>query len=70
MTFTDLPVRVIGYPSTGYLGRGKGVLLGAYLSGREAREFGSLPPSTQVSKAVDYGAIIHPGSTVRISRAA
>jgi monoamine oxidase len=60
ITYTDLPIWQIGYPSTGYHGSGKGVLLGAYTFGPYAFEFTSLPPEERVKKAVAWGAEIHP----------
>jgi len=60
ITYTDLPIRVIAYPNTGYHEAGKGVLLGGYMFGPNAFEFTSLPPAERVRKAVEYGAQIHP----------
>jgi len=60
ITYTDLPITNIGYPSTGYFGGGKGVLLGAYLFGPNATEFTALAPQDRVKKAVEYGSQIHP----------
>ena len=60
ISYTDLPISMIGYPSTGYLSGGKGVLLGAYSFGPYAYEFTSLDPAERVRRAVAYGAQIHP----------
>ena len=60
ITYTDLPIRLIGYPNTSYLGGGKAVLLGAYAYGPYAYEFTALAPEERVRKAVAYGAQIHP----------
>ena len=60
ITFTDLPVTQISYPSSGLYGSGKGVLLGAYAFGPHAAEFIALSPAERVRRAVDYGAMIHP----------
>jgi monoamine oxidase len=60
ITYTDLPITNIGYPSTGYFGGGKAVLLGAYLFGPNATEFTALAPQDRVKKAVEYGSQIHP----------
>ena len=60
ITYTDLPIRVIAYPNTGYHQPGKGVLLGGYMFGPNAFEFTSLSPADRVRKAVEYGAQIHP----------
>ncbi len=59
ITYTDLPIRQIGYPS-GYFGSGKGVLLGGYAFGAYAYEFTALPPEERVRRAVEWGAMIHP----------
>ncbi len=60
ITYTDLPIANIGYPSTGYQGGGKGVLLGAYIWGLNAMEFTAMAPAERVRRAVEYGAQIHP----------
>lgn len=59
ISYTDLPITMISYPSTGYHSSGKGVLLGGYLWGREAFEFTSMKPDERVRKAVEYGAQLH-----------
>lgn len=60
ISYTNLPNRLIGYPSTGYHAGGKGVLLGAYVFGANAYEFTGLSPAERVRKAYEYGATIHP----------
>jgi monoamine oxidase len=60
ISYTDLPISMIGYPATGYLGGGKGVLLGAYTFGPYAYEFTALSPEERVRRAVGFGAQIHP----------
>ena len=60
ITYTDLPIWQIGYPSTGYNSAGKGILLGAYPFWSYAFEFSSLSPQERVRKAVAWGAQIHP----------
>lgn len=60
ITYTDLPIANISYPSTDYFSRGKGVLLGGYLWGLDAMEFTAMSPAERVRKAVEYGAQIHP----------
>lgn len=60
MSFTDLPIMQIAYPSTGYHRPGKAVLLGAYAFGRAAVEFTSMPPAERVRQAVAQGSQIHP----------
>jgi monoamine oxidase len=60
ISYTDLPITMIAYPSTGFHGSGKGVLLGAYLWGLNAMDFTAMTPQERVRKAVDYGSQIHP----------
>ena len=60
ISYTDLPITLISYPSTGFQSAGKGVLLGAYVWGLEAFEFTSMTPQQRVAKAVEYGAQLHP----------
>ncbi|SHJ84470.1 monoamine oxidase [Bradyrhizobium lablabi] len=61
ISYTDLPIRQIAYPNTGFNGAGKGVLLGAYLfDGPNAYEFTSMTPAERVRRAVGFGAMIHP----------
>jgi monoamine oxidase len=60
ITYTDLPITNIGYPNYGYHSGGKGVLLGAYIWGRNAMEFTAMAPRDRVMKAVEYGSQIHP----------
>jgi monoamine oxidase len=59
ITYTNLPILNIGYPSTGFLSSGKGVLLGAYVWGMSAVEFTAMTPEERVAKAVEYGSQIH-----------
>jgi monoamine oxidase len=63
ISFTDLPIGQISYPSTDYLKPGKGVLLGAYMFGVNAVEFTAMAPEERVRKAVEYGAQLHPQMT-------
>jgi len=61
ISFTDLPIRQIAYPSTGLNRGGRGVLLGAYIfEGSNAYEFASMPPAERVARAVALGSQIHP----------
>ena len=60
ITYTDLPIWQISYPSGGYNDAGKGVLLGAYPFGAYAYELTALSPQERVQKAVAWGAQIHP----------
>jgi monoamine oxidase len=60
ITYTDLPIANISYPSTDFFSKGKGVLLGGYLYGLDAMKFTSLSPEERIAKAVEYGSQIHP----------
>src|SRR2546423_5396754 len=61
ISYTDLPIRQISYPSSGFNRNGRGVLLGAYVSeGANAYEFTSMAPADRVARAVEFGARIHP----------
>ena len=60
ISYTDLPISLIGYPATGCNAGGKGVLLGAYAFGPYAYEWTALDPAERVRRAVAYGAQIHP----------
>jgi monoamine oxidase len=55
ISYTDLPIRQIAYPNTGFNQPGKGVLLGAYLfEGPNAYEFTSMPPAERIARAVEF----------------
>jgi monoamine oxidase len=61
VTYTDLPIGQISYPSSGIFSDGKGVLLGAYIWDMlTSMEFTSMTPAERVAKAVEYGSKIHP----------
>jgi monoamine oxidase len=60
ISYTDLPIQLVSYPSSGYGSAGKGILLGAYVFGVHAYEFTSLSPQDRIAKALEYGAQIHP----------
>ena len=60
ITYTDMPIGSIAYPSYGFFSNGTGVLQGAYLFGPDAAEFTSMPPQERVAKSVAYGRRIHP----------
>src|SRR6478736_2483778 len=61
ISYTDLPIRQISYPSGGFNRDGRGVLLGAYVfEGANAYEFTSMAPADRVARAVELGGRIHP----------
>lgn len=68
ITYTDLPISLISYPSTDYLSGGKGVLLGGYVWGANAYQFNAMQPDEAVRWAVEYGARIHPQYPDEFSR--
>ena len=60
ISYTDLPIFNISYPSSGFFERGPGVLLGAYNWGPAAFQFAAMSPAQRVSEAVRLGSQIHP----------
>lgn len=60
ISYTNLPISQISYPSSNYGAQGPGVLLGAYTGGTASYELTSLPPAERVKLALDWGAQIHP----------
>lgn len=60
ISYTDLPIQMIGYPSSEQNRGGKGVLLGGYIWSTNAYEFTAMTPAQRVRKAVELGAKIHP----------
>ena len=61
ISYTDLPIRQISYPSANFNAGGKGVLLGGYtFDGPNSYEFTAMAPAERVKRAVEFGAEIHP----------
>lgn len=61
VSYTNLPISQISYPSTSFNTTGKGVLLGCYTwNGPNSYEFTSMTPQERVQKAVEYGSQLHP----------
>ena len=61
ISYTDLPIRQIAYPSAGMNAGGKGVLLGGYTwDGPNAYELTAMSPAERIEVALDCGAQIHP----------
>lgn len=61
ISYTDLPITQISYPSTSYNTTGKGVLLGCYTwNGPNSYEFTAMSPKERVTRTVEYGSRIHP----------
>lgn len=60
ISYTDLPIRQISYPSDNLGSKGKGVLLGAYVFGAlGALEFTSLSPEERVKWSLKFGSQLH-----------
>lgn len=60
ISYTDLPIALISYPSHDYLSDGPGVLLGGYAWGATAYQFNAMQPEERTKWAVEYGSRIHP----------
>ena len=61
ISYTDLPIRQISYPSTNFNAGGKGVLLGGYtFDGPNSYEFTAMAPPERLERAIEFGAQIHP----------
>lgn len=59
-SYTDQSISLIGYPSTGFLHRGKAVLLGAYSLGARAYAWTALSPEDRINAMLEQGSKIHP----------
>ena len=60
ITYTDLPMSQISYPSTRYGDKGPGVLLGCYVGGAAGYELTAGTPAQRVEKVLEWGSQIHP----------
>jgi len=61
ISYTDLPIQLISYPSTGYMQPGPAVLLGAYLfENPNTYRFSALAPNERLRLALEYGSQLHP----------
>lgn len=60
LSYTNQPNAMIGYPMWDYFSKGKGVLLGAYLTGPSALLASAKTPQERIRDALEYGAKIHP----------
>lgn len=60
ITYTDLPITLISYPSTGFQSDGPAVLLGGYAWGAIANQFTAMTPEERLKWAIEYGTHIHP----------
>jgi monoamine oxidase len=60
LTYTDMPIAQIAYPSEDMFKDGPGVLLGAYGYGPTSYKFNTLTPKERINVALAYGKYIHP----------
>ncbi|SDM56300.1 monoamine oxidase [Oryzisolibacter propanilivorax] len=61
ISYTDLPIEQISYPSNNYNTTGPAVLLGGYaFDNTHAFEFTAMKPEDRVRAAVEFGAQLHP----------
>ncbi|MFN4061310.1 MAG: flavin monoamine oxidase family protein [Paracoccus hibiscisoli] len=60
ISYTNLPISLISYPSNDYFSDGPGVLLAAYSWGASSYQFNALPPADRIEAVLDYGSQIHP----------
>lgn len=60
ISYTNLPISLISYPSSDYFSDGPGVLLAAYSWGAGSYQFNALPPADRIEAVLDYGSQIHP----------
>ncbi len=59
VSFTDLPISVISYPSHGYFSKGPAVMLGGYMFGTAAYDFAGMTPEARVQAALAQGSLLH-----------
>ncbi len=61
ISYTDLPIEQISYPSNNFNTKGPGVLLGGYaFDNTHAFEFTALSPQERIRAAVEFGSQLHP----------
>lgn len=60
ISYTDLPITQISYPSDHMFSSGKGILLNGYVFGVDALNFTAMAPEERIEKALEYAAQIHP----------
>lgn len=60
ITFTDLDIGQMSYPSTDFLSKGKGVILASYLFGVNAFRFSSMTPEARLQRVMESVIKIHP----------
>jgi monoamine oxidase len=60
ITYTDLPIDQISYPSNEMHSNGPGVLLAGYVYGPQTYAYNSMPPEERLENVLANAAIIHP----------
>lgn len=60
VSYTDMPINQISYPSNGLFTKGPAVLLGGYSYGPASYKFNTLTPQERIEAALAYGSRIHP----------
>jgi monoamine oxidase len=60
ITYTDMPNVSIGYPNYNFFDRGKGVLLGAYVSGPESYGYTAKSPEERIKETLYWVSKVHP----------
>ena len=68
LSFGNPATGVVWYPSSGYQSA-RGIILGAYVSGKSAQAFEALPIATQIAMARDSVDRLHPGHGADLSAA-
>ena len=61
ISYTDLPIEMISYPSGGLFTKGPAVVLGGYTwDDAQAFEFNAMQPEDRIKWALEFGSHIHP----------
>ena len=60
ISYTNLPITLISYPSTDFFSDGPAVLLGCYSWGAAAYQFSAIAPEDRIEHALEYGSQVHP----------
>ena len=60
ITYTDQPNVSIGYPNYDYFSKGKGMLLGAYVSTPDSFAYAAMPPEQRIKETLYWVNQIHP----------
>ncbi len=60
ISYTDLPITLISYPSTNFFSDGPAVLLGCYAWDAASYQFNAVAPEARIEKALEDGSQLHP----------